>query len=175
MKKFKLFWLLINESQFSDIADRISKWYFMSYPTNNKEPLSKRGLEILWTFHEFRPLSNPAPPVSPVAKVAQVRQQTLLRSCKTAAILQLYVYLCITNHIYLRVTSIYCRTAWNYLNDHSQNNALALVSHTDLRLKYQQLLFGLTTFCLLKELHWVQSWRYQGTQVPEYPGAQVTR
>ena len=58
------------------------------YPTNNKEPLSKRGLEILWTFHEFRPLSNPAP----VAKVAQVRQQTLLRSCKTAAILQWYVY-----------------------------------------------------------------------------------
>jgi len=36
------------------------------------------------------------------------------------------------------------------LNDHSQNNALALVSCTDLRLKYQQLLFGLTTFSLLK-------------------------
>ena len=90
-EKVQIIWLLINESQFSDRADRISKWYFMSYPTNNKEPLSKRGLEILWTFHEFRPLSNPAP-VSPMAKVAQVRQQTLLRPCKTAAILQLYMY-----------------------------------------------------------------------------------
>jgi len=64
------------------------------------------------------------------------------------------------------------------LNDHSQNNALALVSRTDLRLKYQQLLFGLTTFCLFKRASLgtkLKVPRYPSTWVPRCPSTQVAK
>jgi len=121
--------------------------------------------------------------VSEVAKVTQVRQQTRLRRCKTVGghrtdFTSIYILAYNQSYILVYIIQVYIRTAWNDFYDHSQNNALALVSLTDLRLKYQQLLFGLTTFCLLKR---VQSWRYLGiqvpkylsTQVPKYPGTQV--
>ena len=109
-------------------------------------------------------------------QVASTRH-THLRHCKivpqpTAMISQVYIdtgvqpikYTCMCD------TSICIRTAWNDLYDHSQNNALALVSLTDLRLKYQQLLFGLTTFCLFKGAS-------LGTElkVPRYPFTQVPK
>ena len=86
------------------------------------------------------------------------------------SIYYMYIPAYIQSYVLVYIIQVYIRTAWNDFYDHSQNNALALVSLTDLRLKYQQLLFGLTTFCLFKGAS-------LGTElkVPRYPFTQVPK
>jgi len=130
---------------------------FMAYQiSNNKEPLLRCAPDI-WTFRDYK-LAQEGPILQSLRSrksypSASTDSFEALQNCRGAPYwFHEYIYILAYNQSYILVyiIQVYIRTAWNDFYDHSQNNALALVSLTDLRLKYQQLLFGLTTFCLFK-------------------------
>jgi len=152
------------------------------YQISNKEPHLRCTSEI-WTFRDKKVAQKGEGSIfasfrsRKSYRSASTDSFEALQNCQrgTVMISQVYIIPAYNQpHILVCTIQVYIRTAWNDFNDHSQNNALALVSRTDLRLKYQQLLFGLTTFCSFNQKS-STGYKVKGTKVPKYLSTQVAK